>query len=296
MQRIRSRGKGVSSSGTFPWRSWLIALGALCVFGAPGGASGAGPSSPSDQFQICPRPNTSDTEQYALCATAQCFFLNGVAYCNCDVMNGSSISIPFEFQGGGTSQNICDLLDDGVNNGFTVSTYSTPETLKKSYADAYSGVGPPPLALYTCPGGSSGAYAQCDGGVCFDSTTGNDFPGVGPIGAGQILCACPITEPRRTLPKHEARLGFQISGPWQKTDGTACKGSDSPDDCCSAGPEWPQGDWFSRFCFPTDTTLATGDIIPVGAPQGTPRLLSRLLDGSPLAVNECQVKKGKGPK
>jgi hypothetical protein len=260
MQRIRSRGKGVSSSGTFPWRSWLIALGALCVFGAPGGASGAGPSSPSDQFQICPRPNTSDTDRYALCATAQCFFLNGVAYCNCDVMNGSSISIPFEFQGGGTSQNICDLLDDGVNNGFTVSTYSTPETLKKSYADAYSGVGPPLLALYTCPGGSSGAYAQCDGGVCFDSSTGNDFPGVGPIGAGQILCACPITEPR------------------------------------SAGPEWPQGDWFSRFCFPTDANPATGDIIPVGAPQGTPRLLSRLLDGSAPVVNECQVKRGKGPK
>ncbi len=56
-------------------------------------------------------------------------------------MNGRSISGSFEFQEGGTSQNVCDLLDDGVNNGFTVSTYSAPQQILKSYAEAYSGSG-----------------------------------------------------------------------------------------------------------------------------------------------------------
>ena len=296
MQQIRPTGKGVPQPSGINWRGWVIVLGALCVLGAPGLAYSGGPPNPPDAFQICPRLSTTDTDRYALCATAQCFFLNGVAYCKCDVMNGSSISIPLEFQEGGTSQNICDLLDDGVNNGFTVSTYSTPEQVLKKYADTYTS-GPPPLALYTCPGGSSGSYAQCDGGVCFTSSTGTEFPGVGQVGANQIICACPITEARKTLPKHESRLGFQIAGPWQKTDGTACTGNDSPSDCCSSGSAWPQGDWFSQFCFPSEKKPSTGDIIMVGAPTGSAALLSTLLDGPPPpAVNQCRLEQGKGSK
>jgi hypothetical protein len=284
LQQIRWQGKGVSQSRGINWRGWLIVLGVLCLLGVPGGADSAGPPKPQGPFQICPR-NASDTNAYALCATAQCFLLNDVAYCKCDLMNGSSISSSFEFQENGTPQNVCDLLDDGVNNGFTVSTYSVPAQLLFSYAQTYNGSGPPPLALYTCPGGSSGPYAQCDGGVCFNSTTGKDFPGVGPIGATQVVCACPITDPRR-----EARLGFQIAGPWQKTDGSACKGTDSPDDCCSS-------DWFSQFCFPPERNPATGDTLLVGAPQGTGILLSVLLDGPPAPqVNQCQLEKGKKPK
>src|SRR6266849_10904316 len=295
MQQIQPKGKGVPQPGGINWRGWVILLGALWVFGAPGSAYSAGPPNPPDAFQICPRPGTTDTDRYALCATAQCFVLNGLAYCSCDVMNASSISIPFEFQEGGTSQNVCDLLDDGVNNGFTVSTYSTPAQVLKKYVQKPGG--PPPLALYTCPGDSSGSYAQCDGGVCFNSSTGTEFPGVGQVGADQIICACPITDLRKTLPKHEAHLGFQIAGPWQKTDGSACTGNDRPSDCCSSGPAWPQGDWFSKFCFPPKKNPTTGDIIMVGAPQGTPALLSTLLDGPPPpAVNQCRLEKGMGPK
>lgn len=268
---------------------WLLAL--LCgLFGSPA-AVAKGPPGGSEQFQVCPRPATADTDAYALCATAQCFYLNEVAYCKCNRMNGSSISLAFDYPAGGGTQNICDLLNAGAGNGYTVSTYSTPAQLKKSYADLYRpGSGePPPLALYTCPGSATGAYAQCDGGMCFTSSSSTSFPGIGAVGANQIVCTCPVTEPRRTLPQRQPRIGFQISGPWQKKDGTACTGSDSAADCCSSGPQWPQGDWFSRFCFPADGP-ATGDILPVGAPTGTARLLSLMLDGPPAPqVNMCEL-------
>jgi hypothetical protein len=280
------------SRRSLQWRDGLLLRAAICVWFAPVAASAKGPPGASDTFQVCPRPGTSDTSAYALCATAQCFYLNGAAYCKCNRENGSSISLSFEYQSGNTTQNICDLLNSGVTNGYTVSTYSTPTQLKKIYADLYRpGSGdPPPLALYTCPGGSSGSYAQCDGGVCFSSSTSTTFPGVGPVAANQIICSCPVTEPRKTLPQREARVGYQITGPWQKQDGTACTGSDSASDCCSSGPQWPQGDWFSKFCFPSDSKPATGDIVPVGAPTGTARALSLMLDGPPSPqVNMCQV-------
>ena len=85
MQQIQPKGKGVPQPGGINWRGWVILLGALWVLGAPGSAYSAGPPNPPDAFQICPRPGTTDTDRYALCATAQCFVLNGLAYCSCDV-------------------------------------------------------------------------------------------------------------------------------------------------------------------------------------------------------------------
>jgi len=149
--------------------------------------------------------------KYALCASAQCFYLNGAAYCKCNLKQAESISIAFSFDNG--TQDVCTLLDDGVSNGYTVRTFSLPDQVTKEYAAAFNpNTGePPPLALYTCPKGgkSTGPYAQCDGGVCFDSTTGAEFPGVGPIGPDQILCSCPVTDARTTKPQP----GYQIAGP-----------------------------------------------------------------------------------
>src|SRR5215472_14523760 len=237
-------------------RGWLATLGMLCALSVPPElAVGQSPASQPQQqpLKIC-------NQKYALCATAQCFYLNGVAYCKCNLKQGNSISIAFNFDDG---QDVCSLLDDGVSNGYTVSTFSLPDQVTKEYAAAFdpSTGEPPPLALYTCPKGgqSTGPYAQCDGGSCFDSTTGASFPGVGPIGPDQILCSCPVTDPRTTKPA----LGYQIAGPWQHTDGSgACGATDSPADCCSA-------DYFMQFCSVNYTpTIPTGATIPVGAPTG----------------------------
>lgn len=245
----------------------------------PGGQNG---------FQICP-DKLSGTDEYALCATAQCFFLGtngaGVAYCKCDLMAGESISIPFEFESEGTTQNVCDLLDQGVENGFTVSTYSTPPQTLKNYDPSFPDG--PPLALYTCPGGSTGPYAQCDGGVCFTSTELSQFPGFSePLADGEIICSCPITVPRRTLPGREARLGYQIAGPWEK-NGEPCLPGDQDPRCCSRS-------FWEEFCF-ADGNPDTGATIPVGAPTGSAAFLSVLLDGLPPPdVNRCSFRGGPG--
>src|SRR5215469_14030425 len=95
-------------------RGLLAALGVLCVLNVPD-LAGAQSSAPQQQpLKIC-------NQKYALCATAQCFTLNGVAYCNCNLKQGNSISIAFDFDNG---QDVCSLLDDGVSNGYTVSTFS----------------------------------------------------------------------------------------------------------------------------------------------------------------------------
>ena len=247
------------------------------------GSMSIGPANTTSRgvFKIC------HDQTYALCAVASCFVFNGLAYCTCDIKKGDSISLPFHY---GRGKDVCSVNAEGVGNGFMVSTYSLPPSVKAPRGDQ---------ALYSCPPATStGAYAQCDGGICFRSTQGQDFPGsTKPIGPNQIICSCPVTEPRKTLPQREARVGYQISGPWQKRDGTACTGSDSASDCCSSGPQWPQGDWFSKFCFPSDSKPATGDIVPVGAPTGTGRALSLMLDGPPSPqVNMCQIEQRGRPR
>ena len=45
-------------------------------------------------------------------------------------------------------------------------------------------------ALYSC--NKAGAYAQCNGGLCFNSTIGKPFPKIGPLGSDEIICSCPV--------------------------------------------------------------------------------------------------------
>jgi hypothetical protein len=271
----------VKEKGTRPYSGirghrGLAAFAVLCVLGGPGYAYGAGAASPAAISGTSGATVICHNKTYALCATAQCFYLDGVAYCKCDLMQGDSISATFEFDNG--TQDVCDLLDQGVSNGYTVSTYSLPDQVTKEYAAAYPlNGGPPPLALYTCPQGSStGPYAQCDGGVCFDSTTGKTFPGVGDIADNQILCSCPITDPKKFGPS----LGYQISGPWQLANGQACGANGSQSDCCSAA-------YLNTFCSVNySPTIPTGATIPVGAPTGVPVALARQL-GDLRLINAC---------
>ena len=56
----------------------------------------------------------------------------------------------------------------GADNKYMVSSYSLPT----QNVLAQGGT-----AVYTCPGDTFGAYAQCDGGLCFPSTEETTFPG-----------------------------------------------------------------------------------------------------------------------
>ena len=238
-----------------PRRTWLVGLGlAVGIILAAGGSVRADPLKPScssvtnggNVFKIL------DNQTYALCAVSSCFVFNGVAYCKCDVEFGDSISLALEYDDG---QDVCTVNAEGVKNGYMVSTFSVPDSVLKPNGDQ---------AIYTCPGGSDGAYAQCDGGICFKNTQGKSFPGFDePLAKDEIICSCPITEQNPQSP-----VGYQIAGPYpcQQSFFDNCKST-------TANSKPP----------PTGSTLY------VGAPTGTSRVLSILLTGMNPNANQCRL-------
>ncbi len=248
----------------------LLMLGAVAVLGAigcdgSGGSSAAAAAStvtaaatstataaaaiptatasPSSAFTIC------SNQTYALCAVARCFVLDDVAYCKCDVLSGDSISQSDAF---GNGQNICTVNAEGAENGYMASTFSLPDSVVAPGGSQ---------ALYTCPASTStGAYAQCDGGLCFTSTQGQSFPGFSdPLTDGEIICSCPITLANPAT----AMIGYQIAGPYP------CQKS------------------FFQNCKRTTASEKNGSQIYVGAPTGVAELLTRQLNGSVPALNRC---------
>ena len=241
-------------------RILLLLAFTACSFALPRTAAALDPINPgraqlpkiaqTPSFDVTRPFATCSDQTYALCATAPCFVFNGVAYCKCDVEHGDSISLPFSY---GNNQNVCTANAEGVGNGYMISTYSLPASVRAPGGD---------MALYTCPAGTSNAaYAQCDGGYCFESTRGNSFPGfTQPLTDREIICSCPIT----VANPETAYVGFQIAGPWP------CQ-EDFFDNCSSP----PAG-------------KNTGDTIYVGAPTGTGAFLTELLDGSVPPLHRCE--------
>src|SRR5215470_15085807 len=145
------------------------------------------PLSPEPPFVVC------QDQTYALCAAASCFVYNLVAYCQCDVMKGDSISLQLSFSTATGQENVCDVNAQGKTNGFMVSTFSLPPAVLKGG----------PSAVYTCPGTANEAdgvpapvnYGQCDGGIGFTSTTSKTFPGFEGKLHSQIIASCPIATP-----------------------------------------------------------------------------------------------------
>lgn len=236
----------------------LILLAAGAGAPAPAWAGGAEATAPT-QGEAGPRAPAAATargvfkvcngQTYALCATASCFVFNGLAYCTCGVKQGDSISLPFNY---GNGKDVCSVNAEGAGNGYMVSTFSLPPSVKAPNGDK---------ALYTCSGASSsGAYAQCDGGVCFRSTQGQNFPGSAKaLKPNEIVCSCPIT-----VAQPPAAIGYQIAGPYP------CQRS------------------FFQNCNARVANTKTGSTVYVGAPTGTATLLTRLLDGSVPPLNRCR--------
>jgi len=247
----------------------LIALVASCVLLAANSLTSATDHEacvPKGPFLIL------ENQQYALCATASCFTYNEVLYCDCDIKRGDSISIPLSYD----SQNVCDVNKQGKTNGFMVSTFSLPrDTIYPAGREA----------LYTCPGeankgsrgfAANGSYGQCDGGICFTSTTGQSFPGFDKRLIHDIICACPLST--SCDPTSRNGSGYQISGSYDR----GC----NPEDCnaCSAGEIEPKDQCTGNPL----ASITQGTIIPVGAPSGSPLALScLLLDGNVPKVNSC---------
>ena len=217
---------------------------------------------PETPFVIC------ENQQYALCAEASCFVYDGVAYCECDILKGDSISLQLSYSSPVGDRNICDVNQQGKTNGYMVSTFSLPDNVKKGGS----------AAVYTCPGSAdvgSGvsapvAYGQCDGGICFKSSIGQRFPGfAGRVRDDQIICSCPIATD--ATPGSSDSFGYQVFGRYHPN---APKGSRCDAEACAA-------------CSVPNPT-ANGSTLLVGAPTGSGKFLSLRLNGPPLPdINEC---------
>jgi hypothetical protein len=187
-------------------------------------------------------------QTYALCAASHSFVFNKVAYSKCDVEFGDSIMLEFGFDDG---QDVCTVNEEGVKNGYMVSTFSPPVSVLEGGHQA----------VYTCPSGSDGAYAQCGGGICFKSTQRQSFPGFDkPLAKDEIICSCPITKQNPSGP-----VGYQIVGPYP------CQKS------------------FFDNCKSKTANSKTGSTLYVGAPTGTANLLTLLLTGSVPKENKCSL-------
>jgi hypothetical protein len=113
-------------------------------------------------------------QPYALCAGANTFNFDGIAYAKCKLLNGNSLGITHAYP---TDSNVQTVNTIGItNNHYVVSTYSPPNASQ--------------FALYSC--NKAGAYAQCNGGLCFNSTIGKPFPKIGPLDSDEIICSCPV--------------------------------------------------------------------------------------------------------
>src|SRR5487761_1472988 len=208
-------------------------------------------SAPSvtNPFVIC------NNQKYALCAEASCFVYNFVAYCQCDVKRGDSISLQLSYSSPTGTKNICDVNQEGKNNGYMVSTFSLPDNVTK----AGSGVSAPV------------AYGQCDGAICFNSSQGKRFPGFeARLRPNENICSCPVSTD--ATPGSSDSAGYQIFGPYHPD---APAGSRCDASACAA-------------CSVPNPT-SNGATIPVGAPSGSGEFLALSLDGPPPPVlNQCQ--------
>lgn len=221
------------ASALFQPTPGLAAVGPSIITPANSGSSGT---------TIC------KNQIHALCATARCFMFDGIAYCTCNIKQGKSISLSFNYD---SDKDICTVNAQGVHNGYMMSTYSLPSVLLSPNGNK---------AFYDCPGATaSGAYAQCDGGFCFRSSQGQTFPGSDkPIRKDQIICSCPVT-----VAAPPAKIGYQIPGPYP------CRRS------------------FFKNCSSQYANTNTGSTIYSGAPTDFALLLTKKLYGYVPAFNTC---------
>ncbi len=224
----------------------LVLAAAALVFGAlavpQALAAGEPEAAASKPFTIC------DDQTYALCFTSKCTMFNNVAYCKCDIEQGDSISLTQEFQNG----DVCTFNARGKRNGYMVSTWSAPPDVLKPNGDK---------AVYNCAKETAtGTYAQCDGGVCWKSTSGQKFPGLGKLDKAEIICSCPTV----TADPDTAVDGYQIVGPY------------------------PCDNEFFKYCDSATANTDNGSYLYVGAPTGSSTYLSKKLYGQVLPFNRCR--------
>ena len=196
-------------------------------------------------------------QTYALCALATSFIYNEITYAKCDILQGDSISLlqrfPFPPPPGVTPGNI-GTMNQGQPKlgGYIVSTFSPPVGATSPNGN---------LAVYTC---ESGSYSQCDGGLCFTSTSSNgqgggqikSSPLWGNVSNSQIICSCPV---------QTTSIPFEVMGP-------------KPCPTTAAG--------YDAVCGANVSRANNGAITYIGTPVGFEPAAACLV-GHPVTFNRC---------
>ena len=204
----------------------ILVVGALTVLALAGAAT--------EVSQAAPNPTTPLPDQpYALCAGAQAFNFGGVTYAKCRLKQGNSLGLTNAYPGGNVL-----TVNQSLNlaGQFMVSTYSPPD--------------PKEYALYQCQ--ANGAFAQCNGGLCYAFK--GSFPGLGSVADGEVICSCPIVY-RTTV--------YHVTGP-----GTCPATRQEYDSICGSGPK--------------KTQTANGTLLHVGSggPLSVTLGLNRIFDAA----------------
>ena len=189
-------------------------------------------------------------QPYALCAGAESVIFDEITYATCAKLTGNSISVPHQFPfppvDDNPGGNIATVNEGAPQSGYIVSTYSNPAGLTKPAGN---------VAIYECDGGS---YAQCDGGLCFTSTTGKTSPLWGDVSDSQIVCSCPV---------ETSSFKFEVYGP-------------NPCPTTAAA--------FDSVCGSNVSKANAGAIIHIGGPgAGLGQSLATCVAGHPVTVNTC---------
>ena len=196
-----------------------------------------------------PDPLTAlENQPYALCAGAISFNFNGITYAKCRKKDGDSLGITHSYPVRNNIQTVNDIgaLD---TNPFIVSTYSPPDN------EVY--------ALYSC--NKSGAYAQCDGGICFTNTSATTFPGVGFVAENEIICSCPISTANR----------YHVWGP-----ADCPKTAQAYDNICGAGSK--------KEVIKDGVILRIGNSGSVKVTKAQNDLYYQKFGGTPSEIAECR--------
>lgn len=142
-------------------------------------------ASAADRDVLASKFQPMPDQTYALCAGAKSFNFDGVTYAKCRLKDGNSLAMSHPFPGG-DALTVNKLLTAAGSS--MVSTYSPPS--------------PERYAVYQCS--RDGAYAQCNGGLCYRYN--GEFPGLGEVGENQVICSCPIVYAKKT---------YHVNGPAQ---------------------------------------------------------------------------------
>jgi len=226
-------------------RKWIACVVPLSILLLPEAAV-------SQEEVKCPGLGTVvilESQPYALCAGAPAFNFDEITYAKCVTLQGNSLSLPqhFPFPPVNNNPGNISTINKGAPNrgGYIVSTYSPPVGATQPNGN---------LAVYSCDGGT---FAQCDGGLCFTSTTGNKSPLWGHVSKTEIVCSCPIVTTSRS---------FEVMG---------------PNPCPNTAAE------FDAVCGSNISKANNGATIFIGSPPDGFENGAQCLLGHPVPLNHC---------